>query len=213
MSYSINKNYLVVMDSLAINKCVDKCANYINRKFDGQDIICVGILKGAVYFFVDLTRKITIPHSCYFIESSSYHDNQTQSECNIMSSIEPSKFLNKQVILIDELFDNGETMFQVKKAIHEKANIPLDKIFTCTAFKKNKITKYESPDIFGAIVPNVWLIGYGLDDKQKCRNYVELYACPKSENVPKTEDDKMFEDTEYHNKIVTSILFELDKKN
>ena len=41
-------------------------------------VVC--ILKGCVYFFVDLTRGLTVPHSTYFLEASSYHDSQTQAE-------------------------------------------------------------------------------------------------------------------------------------
>ena len=48
-----------------------------------------------------------------------------------MGSIEPSKFADRHVILIDELFDNGHTINTIKTAIHEKANVPLELIFTC----------------------------------------------------------------------------------
>src|SRR5687767_15240372 len=43
----------------------------------------------------------------------------------------------------------------IKVAIHEKANIPLDMIFTCTLFKKDKKTKYPAPDLFGIVIPDV----------------------------------------------------------
>lgn len=202
------KNWKLLLDTKDIDYYVSKCAKHIDKKFKDKDVVIVGILKGAVYFFVDLTRKLTIPHSCYFIESSSYHDSQQQSECNIMGSIEPSKFKNKYVVLIDELFDNGETMYQVKNAIHVKADVPLDMIFTCTAFKKNKISKYDAPDLFGIEVPNVWLVGYGLDDNQQKRNWLDLWGCPKVEGITQTKDDKMFVDDNFYyeirNKLITN---------
>ena len=81
-----------------IQIAVKKCADAINDTFKGKRIIIVCIFKGAAYFFVDLTRQIKIPYSTYFIEASSYHNSQTQSECiNILSSIEPSKFVNRHV--------------------------------------------------------------------------------------------------------------------
>lgn len=178
---------------------VKKCAAIINEKFAGKKIVVVCVLKGAVYFFVDLTRYLTIEHSCYFIESSSYHNNQTQSEtCSIMGSIEPSKFVDRDVILIDELFDNGLTLHQVKTAINEKALVDLDRIFTCTLFKKNKSTKYPEPDLFGVCIPNVWVVGYGLDDNQEKRNWTCLFACPKSEGIPESDDDIIFKDCEQY---------------
>src|SRR5687767_1719395 len=138
-----------------LQKSVLKCAGVINAKFAGKDVVVVGILKGAVYFYVDLTRMLTIPHSCYFIEATSYHDSQSQSGLSIFSSITPKKFAGKHVVLVDELYDNGKTLDAIKVAIHEKANIPLDMIFTCTLFKKDKKTKYPAPDLFGIVIPDV----------------------------------------------------------
>ena len=57
-----------------------KVAERINREFEGQEVVLVCVLKGCVFFFVDLTRNLTIPFSIYFLEASSYHDEQTQTE-------------------------------------------------------------------------------------------------------------------------------------
>lgn len=159
-------------------------------------------MKGAVYFHVDLTRMLTIPHSQYFIEASSYHDSQSQSEkVELLSKIVPSKFVGKKVILIDELYDNGTTLNNLKEKISEIAGVKLDDIFTCTIFKKKKETNKPAPDLYGILVPNVWLVGYGLDDMQEKRNWPHLFAVPKSIDIPLTIDDKLFEDTEYYEKI------------
>lgn len=201
----VAKDWRLIMTSVEIDKCVEKCAVYIDKHFHGKKLIVACIMKGAVCFHVDLTRKLTIPHSWYFIEASSYHDAQTQSEqLEILSVIVPEKFKDHHVILIDELFDNGTTMLQVKDQIHIKANVPLDKIFTCTLFRKNKSTspftslqnnlKFNDLDLYGIMVPNVWLVGYGLDDQQEKRNWTYLYACPKIEGIPLTPDDAIFTD-------------------
>ena len=193
---TIVDSWKLILSAEEIKMFVKKCASVINSKFEGKDIVVVCILKGAVYFFVDLTRELDIPYSTYFIKATSYHNGQTQSETlSITGSIEPSKFINKHVILVDELFDNGHTMEQIKMAIHEKASVPLDKIFTCTLFKKNKETSCPEPDLYGVIVPNVWLVGYGLDDKQEKRGWTHLFACPKCADVPESEDDVIFKDS------------------
>lgn len=206
---NIDTKWKLIMDYQDINNAVDKCANYINNNFKNKDVLIVCILKGAVYFFVDLTRKLIIPHSCYFIETTSYHDNQMQSKCNvdnIMGSINPSKFKNKHIILIDELFDNGQTIYNIKHAIHNTANVPLNMILTCVAFKKTKDTLYEKPDFYGSCVPNVWLVGYGLDDKQQKRNYKDLWGVPKEFGIPYTDDDKIFTDNYYYENIRKKII-------
>jgi len=189
-----------------------KIASYINNKFRGENIIVVCILKGAVYFHVDLTRMLTVPHSQYFIEASSYHNAQTQSEqVELLSKIVPSKFVGKKVILIDELYDNGTTLNNIKVKISELANVKLDDIFTCTIFKKDKKTNQPDPDLFGILVPNVWLVGYGLDDRQEKRNWGHLFAVPKTAEIEETMDDNLFTDPEYYDKIRKQIGIYLSK--
>jgi hypoxanthine phosphoribosyltransferase len=59
---------------------IRQVAARIDTLFEGKEIVVVCILKGCVYFYVDLTRYMTIPFSSYFIEASSYHNRQTQAE-------------------------------------------------------------------------------------------------------------------------------------
>ena len=188
----------LLMNAKQIEASVRYCAHHINKNFKGQDIVVVCILKGCAYFFVDLTRHLKIPYSTYFIEASSYHNKQTQSDqLEILSVIVPEKFKNKQVILLDELYDNGLTFTNVKKHLIENNIVPEDKIFSMTLFKKDKQTSYPPPDLHGITVPDVWLVGYGLDDQQEKRGWSHLYACPKLDGLPKTDADKMFEDDKY----------------
>lgn len=193
----VQNEWKLLLTKKEIKKCIRKCARVIQTKFTGKDFVLTYILKGAAYFFVDLSREITIPHSIYSIEASSYHNSQTQDEqVKVFSDrIVPSKFTGKKVVLIDELYDSGKTIEQVKQTIHEKAGVPLEDIFTCTLFNKNKTKK---PDLYGIDVPNVWLVGYGLDDNQEKRNWTYLYACPKCSNLPKTPEDKIFDDEEFY---------------
>lgn len=208
----INK-WKLILTPEDINSCVKKCADTINDKFRGKNIILVCILKGAVYFFVDLSRYLKIPYSCYFIEASSYHNDQTQSDkINIGSQIEKSKFIDKYVILIDELYDNGHTMEYIREMIHTKADVPLDRIFTCTLFKKNKPSILSDKlDLYGIEVPNVWLVGYGLDDRQEKRGWTHLYACPKTVGLEPTADDIIFTNENEYQTIRKKLKTESEK--
>jgi hypoxanthine phosphoribosyltransferase len=193
---NVIEEWRLILTADEIRLCVQKCANVINAKFAGKEVVIACILKGAVYFFTDLTRMLTIPHSCYFIEASSYKDKQTQNEhVEILSQIIPSKFAGKHVILLDELFDNGNTLMRIKDAIHEKANVPYNMIFTCTLFIKNKQSHCPKPDLIGIAVPDVWLVGYGLDDKQEKRNWIHLFARPKEVLSLRNTDDAIFDNT------------------
>lgn len=189
----------------------ERLGKYLSEKFAGQDIVIATILKGAAYMFVDLTRQITIPHSVYFIEASSYKNGQTQGEeIELLSKIIPSKFEGKKVILIDELYDNGATMFKVKAKILETVpRLKDEDIFTCVMFKKEKKTTYPPPDIVGMSLPNVWVVGYGLDDHQEKRNWIHLFAKPKDQGNELTADDQIFVDVEYYQRVRSTIQKEV----
>lgn len=189
----IAKEWRLILTESEILQLVDNCATFINKEFVGNDIVIVAILKGAVWFFSDLTKKLTIPYSTYFVQASSYKNKQTQSETvEITSIIEPSKFDGKRVILIDELYDNGVTMEELKKKICETTTVKYEHIFTCALFKKCKDDDHAYPgrlDLYGTEVPNVWLVGYGLDDNQEKRGWPHLFAVPKALGLQKTPDD------------------------
>lgn len=195
-----------------IQTFVRYCANVIEQKFEGKELEIVCILKGCMYFCTDLTRMLTIPHSIYMIEFSSYFDKQIQSDkIEVLSLIKADKFKNKHVVILDELYDNGFTLESVKQEIINKGNVPPEKIFTCTLFKKDKVGHYPEPNLYGVSIPDLWANGMGLDDQSEKRNWKYLYACPKVDGVPKTEADKIFEDDEIYVKERQKLLEQHEK--
>ncbi len=160
-------------------------------------------------------------------------------ELKIMSVIHPEKFLGRTVILLDELFDNGITLNAVKRAIYKKLYIAVIEsrtdeihdaktaeeakriiheasvkarkfeIFTCTLFLKYKETDQQLPDLYGLRIPNVWVVGCGLDDRQEKRGWPVLFACPKGEGIPKTSDDEIFSSAVKYKQILDDLKTEL----
>lgn len=197
---------IITQDEIAI--MVQHLADYINYKFQHDKIVVTCILKGCAYFLVDLTKKLTIPHSLYFIETSLYHDKQVpDAKVELLSILVPSKFQGRKVILLDELYDNGFTLHAVKTKLIEEVKLDPQDIVTCTLFHKCKHgnlnvmrsggNPYDPPDLVGFWnLPDLWYVGYGLDDKQEKRNWPHLYAIPKLPDIPKNTDDSIFESSD-----------------
>ena len=194
----IMKNWRLLLTDSEINSCVEHCARVIQDKFRGKKIVIVCILKGAVYFLVDLTRKLTIPHSIYGVECSSYK-GQHQHGIEILSLIQPEKFQDKDaVVIVDELVDNGTTMESVEHLIIKDGGVPPEKIFKVALFNKDNDCQYKGLDLCGITLGNLWLVGYGLDNLTFLRNWTHLYGCPKAEGIQKSTADKIFEDPIYY---------------
>lgn len=196
---NLENEWKLLMTESEIQLCCSHVAKQINEKFRNSEkpIVLTAILKGAYLFLADLTKKLTIPYSVYFIEASSYANKQTQQEeLQLLSKLIPEKFHGKTVILVDELFDNGKTMSSIKEHLLSTQELKLKKedIFACTIFTKDSGTDIPEPDFIGIKkIPPVWLVGYGLDDQGEKRGWPLLYACPKAEGVARTFADKIFD--------------------
>lgn len=205
--FEIDPTWKILMHQGSISLACERIAHEVDSRLSGKDVVLAVILKGAAYFAVDLSRLMKTDHSLYFIEASSYKDKQTQSEqLEILSIIKPEKFSGKHVLLVDELYDNGFTLFKVKEELRRHVpTLTSDDITTCVMFAKDKVTKYPPPDISGVTIPNVWVVGYGLDDKQKKRGLMGLYAKQKDNPEMNTPDDRIFHDEEYYQKVCTTL--------
>lgn len=193
------KEWRLLLTKKEIKSCVNHCARVIQEKFRGKKLVIVCILKGAMYFLVDLTRKITIPHSIYCVETSSYKGQQ-QHGIEILSLIQPDKFKDKDaVVIIDELVDNGVTMDSVDQLIMKDGGVPAEKIFRCALFNKDNGCQYKL-DLCGITLPNCWVVGYGLDNLTIQRNFTCLYGCPKAPGTPRADADKIFDDDIFYGK-------------
>lgn len=199
------QSWRILLTQDEVQLAVAKLARDINERFAGQSLVIVCVLKGCVYFFVDLTRRLTIPHSTYFLEASSYHDGTTQDGgVELLSIIVPDKFFGKQVLLVDELFDHGLTLHAVKQALVSTKGTGLreEDVTTCTVFqkKKDKVplnrdgVPYAPPDLVAIpYVPDVWMVGYGLDDAQHKRGWPHVFAVPKPEGMERNAYEDMFQ--------------------
>lgn len=184
------------MISCAINKCANEIINYCNSKNSNVELHLLCILKGGVYFNCDLMRSLQviiqrnnlpIKLTCGFISAKSYH-GLNQSEVKIEHDLNLEELKNKEIILVDELIDNGETILTIKNYLINKG---ITNINECVAFMKNKNRVIE-PKWYGFLVPDVWLIGYGLDDMERYRELKMLCFIGKPDNFEKTKDDYVF---------------------
>jgi hypoxanthine phosphoribosyltransferase len=188
--------YKLILSEAEIDAGVAKVAHILNTQFVGEKIVLCGILKGAFVFMSDLVKKLERPYSIYFVEASSYSGQKQSDEIDLLSRIVPAKFAGRRVVLVDELLDNGHTMHTMAAHLMKTLEIPREQISTCVLFSKVSDTR---PAEYGADIcgipdlPNVWLVGYGLDDNGTKRGWTELFAKPKIEGVPKCEADGIFE--------------------
>ena len=132
--------------------------------------------------------------------SGYFHNNVTADALDS----EVNKLQGRHVLLLDELFDSGHTMAAVANALLTHPELGLDSgdLTTCVMFSKNSGTALAQPNFVGiGNLPNVWFVGYGLDDNGEKRNWPHLFAVPKLPGVPHALDDAIFEDADFYRRV------------
>lgn len=183
-----HKNLRLILLKEEIEAGVRIVAHRLETWCKGERIVLVGILKGAFMFMSDLCRTLSRPYSVYFVEASSYKEGREQGILSVSSDISSSKFVDSttkkphKIVLVDELLDNGKTMQEMKLHFLDKlkSTHTENDVLTVCLFSKERAREWPEADITAIpCLPDLWVVGYGLDDRGTKRGWTELFAVPK----------------------------------
>jgi len=148
----------------------------ITRQFKGRNLIVIGVLKGVFPFFADLVRHINLPCQCDFLGLSSYGSRTQSSGVVRVTSDLSGPIQNLDVLVVEDIVDTGLTMHYLMENLRiRKPN----SVHVCTLLHKPSNQRLEVPlDYIGFTVEDHFVIGYGLDYKERFRNlpYIGHFA-------------------------------------
>ena len=161
-------NHKVLIDEQTLDKKVSEIADEINKKYKGEKLIVVGVLKGAFMFMSDLLKKITLDTEVYFLKASSYGSG-TESTGNVKITKDIERDIKgENVLLIEDIIDSGYTMREVLKILGEREPKALE-LCSCLSKPDRRVCEVKI-DYLGFEIPDKFVIGYGLDYAEKYRN-------------------------------------------
>ena len=136
---------------------------------DGTNVILVCILKGAVHFFSDLSRHITCHMEMDFMSISSYGNNarKTSGIVRIAKDMDVS-ITGRHVLIVEDIMDSGLTLKHLTTLL--QARQPASLKICCLLDKPERRECDISPDYVGFVIPNAFVLGYGLDYDGYFRN-------------------------------------------
>lgn len=147
-------------------------AQRITQDYQGKELVLVGVLKGGFVFLADLARKIPMDLIIEFISVSSY-GNSTQSSgvVRIIKDID-TDITGKHVLIVEDLIDTGLTLNYLKELFNAKgcASVKLAAMMDKPERRKVDL-KVDYP---GIIIPDEFVVGYGLDWSGKYRNLPDV---------------------------------------
>lgn len=167
------KNFTKYMTRHEIDAAVIELANRINQDYEGKQLMLVGVLKGAIVFIADLIRHLKMETDVEFVRLSSYGKGRTSSGTVTILKDVQTDLRDKHVLIVEEIIDSGRTL----KFLYErlKAAGPASVEIVTLLDKSSKRVVDVPVKYVGRNIADQFLIGYGLDLEEKCRNLPDVY--------------------------------------
>lgn len=146
-----------------VSSRVSELGKQISADYAEQDLVLIGILKGAFVFMADLIRSISIPIEIDFVAISSYgKSTRTSGEVRIVKDLEES-VEGKHVLIVEDIIDTGLTL-KLSYLVDNLRRRGAASVRICTLLDKPSRRKTDiTADYVGFVIPDQFVIGYGLD--------------------------------------------------
>jgi hypoxanthine phosphoribosyltransferase len=167
------KNFTKYLNRHEIDAAVQSIANRINADYEGKQVVLIAVLKGAIIFVSDLIRHLKIEADVEFVRLSSYGKARTSSGTVTLLKDIQADIRDKHVIIVEEIIDSGRTLKFLYERIKSAAPASIE---ICTLLDKAaKRVVDVNVKYVGRNIDDQFLVGYGLDLEERCRNLPDVY--------------------------------------
>lgn len=158
----------VLISEEEVSRRIREMAGQISRDYEGKELRIVCVLKGGVFFMCELAKHITVPVTFDFMAVSSYgNGHESSGTLQIVKDLDES-VEGKDILVVEDIVDSGNTLSRLLTLLKERNPKSLR---LCTLLDKPERRETEVPvDYTGFLVPNLFVVGYGMDDAQYYRN-------------------------------------------
>jgi hypoxanthine phosphoribosyltransferase len=168
----LDKTFRPYLSKEQIQAAIESIANRINTEYQGKNPLFIPILNGSFMFASDLFKRITIPAEISFIKLASYKG--THSTGNVITAIGlETEIYQRHVIVIEDIVDTGKTMsIFLPQLTHQQPQ----SLKVCALLHKKAATIHPMQiDYLGFEIPNLFVVGYGLDYNGQGRNLDSIF--------------------------------------
>lgn len=164
-----NSNIETMYSAAEITARIAEMGEKITAEYTGKDLVLVGVLKGSCVFLADLMRHIDLPLTIDFMSVSSYKDGTTSTgDIEILKDLS-NPIRDKHVLIVEDIIDTGLTLSRLVEILGSRGAASI-KIATFLDKPEPRIKKELIVDHVGFVIPNKFVVGYGLDAAGRYRN-------------------------------------------
>ena len=170
----VSSQFVKYVDSKEIKGIVEALGNNISQKYQGQDLVLIGVLKGSMVFLADLVREIRgVKVYVDFVKLQAVGRSKENHGTICISKDYTTNLMDRNVLIVEEIVDTGRALSFLKKRILLSSPRSLEVV---TLFDKPyKRTVNVQPDMTGKKIDDQFIVGYGLDLEDYGRNFEQLY--------------------------------------
>ncbi|MBV9242614.1 MAG: hypoxanthine phosphoribosyltransferase [Acidobacteria bacterium] len=148
---------------------IQELGSEITQEYAGRDLILVSVLKGSCVFLADLMREIDLPLKIDFMSVSSYKDQmRSTGDVEILKDLS-NPIRDKHVLVVEDIIDTGLTLSRLLEILGSRGAASI-KLASFLDKPEPRIKKELSVDYTGFVIPNKFVVGYGLDAAGRYRN-------------------------------------------
>jgi len=157
-----------LLSAAEIRTRVRELAQAISRDYAGRDLLLICVLKGAAIFWADLCRALQIPCQSDFVAMESYGTGTRASERPRFTKAAGISLADRDILLIEDIIDTGHTIVHLRQLL--QAQSPRS-VALCALLDKAERREAQTPiEYCGFVIPNAFVVGYGLDHAQRFRH-------------------------------------------
>ncbi|RFA07709.1 hypoxanthine phosphoribosyltransferase [Subtercola boreus] len=162
----------VLITEAEIHAKIAELARRIEADYAGQDVLLVGVLKGAVMVMADLARELRLPVTMDWMAVSSYGTStQSSGVVRILKDLD-SELEGRTVLIVEDIIDSGLTLSWLLGNLRSRGPASVE---VCALLRKPDAVRIElDVKYVGFDIPNDFVIGYGLDYAEKYRNLKDI---------------------------------------
>ena len=157
----------VLLTEEEVDKKIDELGAQITKDYAGKKLHLICVLKGGAPFMCELAKRINLPLTMDFMSVASYEGTASTGHINLKKDLdEPVEGLD--VLVVEDIIDSGNTLDFITKYLKAKK---AKSVKLCTLFNKpDRRVADIHIDYAGAVIPDEFIVGYGLDYDEKYRN-------------------------------------------
>ena len=161
----------VLITEEQITEMCDRIAKQLDNDYKDSEPVIVGILTGAFIFTADLVRRLRIPVVVDFMQVASYVGTESTGKLIVKKELS-TDITGRDVLVVEDIIDTGRTMELVKSELLKRG---AKSVKVCAAFDKpdRRVNDFV-PDYCGIVIPDEFIVGYGLDYDGKYRNVKDV---------------------------------------